>query len=207
MPNRPLACLSRRWALALCTTALTAVSAQAAVIDHADVGGFRTFQDTDTGRVWLDLNNFFGETTNQMIAQANAAGFTFVLRSDVDALLGSLPLTGCGHEHLGLSRRRRRSGTGNPCADAGRPCRAGCSGPPQETSGRLTRVAVTTKPRCCGAFSILAARFGAGLKGEAIGHGGWRRLDGAMTAVRRFRQAHPTAWGAPGKVERRLSVK
>ena len=70
------------------------MSAQAAVIDHADVGGFRTFQDTNTGRVWLDLNNFFGETTNQMIAQANAAGFTFALRSDVDALLGSLPLTG-----------------------------------------------------------------------------------------------------------------
>ena len=76
------------------TTALTAVSAQAGVIDHADVGGFRTFQDTNTDRVWLELNNFFGETTNQMIAQANAAGFTFALRSDVDALLGSLPLTG-----------------------------------------------------------------------------------------------------------------
>ena len=94
MTNRPLACLSRRWALALCTTALTAVSAQAGVVDHANVGGLRTFQDTNSGRVWLDLNNFFGETTNQMIAQANAAGFTFALRSDVDALLGSLPLTG-----------------------------------------------------------------------------------------------------------------
>ena len=76
------------------TTALTAVSAQAGVIDHADVGGFRTFQGTNTGRVWLDQNNFFDETTNQMIAQANAAGFTFARRSDVDALLGSLPLSG-----------------------------------------------------------------------------------------------------------------
>lgn len=85
---------SRRWALALCATALTAVSAQAAVVDSADVGGFRTFQDTNTGRVWLDLNNFFGETTNQMIAAANSAGFTFAARSDVDQLLGSLPLTG-----------------------------------------------------------------------------------------------------------------
>lgn len=89
-----LARQSGRWALALCTTALTAMSAQATVVNSADVGGLRTFQDTGTGRVWLDLNNFFDQTTNQMIAAANAAGFTFAARSDVDQLLGSLPLTG-----------------------------------------------------------------------------------------------------------------
>jgi hypothetical protein len=79
--------------LALCATVLSA-GAQAAVVNHADVGGLRTFQDTTSGRVWLDQDNFFGMTTNQMVSAANAAGFTFALRSDVDALLSSLPLTG-----------------------------------------------------------------------------------------------------------------
>ena len=79
--------------LAFCAAALGA-GAQAAVVNHADVGGLRTFQDTITGRVWLDQDNFFGMTTNQMVSAANAAGFTFALRSDVDTLLSSLPLTG-----------------------------------------------------------------------------------------------------------------
>ena len=80
-----------RWALALCATAVTSLATQAAVVDHADVAGLRTFQDTSTGRIWLDMNNFFNMSTNDMIAAANAAGFTFATRADVNELL--LPLT------------------------------------------------------------------------------------------------------------------
>lgn len=81
-----------RFALALCAAAVTSLAAQAAVIDHADVAGLRTFQDTTTGRVWLDMNNFFSMSTNDMITTANAAGFTFATRADVNELLLPLPL-------------------------------------------------------------------------------------------------------------------
>ena len=81
-----------RWALALCATAVTSLATQAAVVDHVDVAGLRTFQDTTTGRVWLDMNNFFSMSTNDMITAANAAGFTFATRADVNDLLLPLPL-------------------------------------------------------------------------------------------------------------------
>ena len=74
--------------------------AQAAVVNHADVSGLRTFQDTNTGRVWLDLDNFFDAsasvsiTGNQLIAAANAAGFAFATNADVHQMLDTLPLTG-----------------------------------------------------------------------------------------------------------------
>jgi hypothetical protein len=74
--------------------------ATASVIDHADVNGLKTFKDTSTGRVWLDMNNFFdaaaenGSTGLQMISAAQAAGFTFAKKTDVTAMLMSLPLTG-----------------------------------------------------------------------------------------------------------------
>lgn len=79
--------------LSACLSVLSA-SASAAVVDSADVAGLRTFQDTNTGRVWLDLDNFFNMSTTEMVAAATAAGFTFAAKSDVEALLGSLPLTG-----------------------------------------------------------------------------------------------------------------
>jgi hypothetical protein len=72
--------------------------ARAAVIESADVNGLKTFKDTSTGRVWLDMNNFFdinssnGTTGNQMIATAQAAGFTYAKKSDVEQLLNTLPL-------------------------------------------------------------------------------------------------------------------
>ncbi len=76
-------------------------AAQAGVIDAANVGGYRTFQDTNTGRIWLDIDNFFDRNTatstftgNDMIAAAQAAGFTFALEADVHQLLDSLPLDG-----------------------------------------------------------------------------------------------------------------
>ena len=72
--------------------------ASAAVINSADVSGLKTFKDTSTGRIWLDMNNFFDVTSNnsvtglQMISTAQAAGFTFAAKADVTQLLGSLPL-------------------------------------------------------------------------------------------------------------------
>ena len=81
-------------ALTLCATAFVAMSAQAVVIDHANVAGFKTFQDLNTGRVWLDMNNFFNMTTDDMVTAAAAGGFTFATTADVNGLLGSLPLTG-----------------------------------------------------------------------------------------------------------------
>lgn len=80
---------------------LTAAAAQAGpVINWSDVGGLRTFKDTGTGRVWLDMDNFFnaaatsGTTGFAMIAAAQGAGFTFATYSDVYELLNSLPLGG-----------------------------------------------------------------------------------------------------------------
>lgn len=75
-------------------------AAQAAVVDYSNVGGLTTFQDTNTGRVWLDMNNFFNEasttgtTGNDMIAIAAANGFTFANSTDVHQLLDSLSLSG-----------------------------------------------------------------------------------------------------------------
>lgn len=82
--------------IAAATLATLALSqgAQASVVEFADIAGLHTFQDTNTGRVWLDLNNFFGQTTTDMLATANAAGFSFATTADVNELLGSLPLTG-----------------------------------------------------------------------------------------------------------------
>lgn len=74
-------------------------TAQAAIINSPDVAGLSTFQDINTGRVWLDLDNFFdASATNSisgfdMIAAAQNAGFTFAIRSDVEELLASLSLT------------------------------------------------------------------------------------------------------------------
>jgi len=69
------------------------MSAQAAVVNHADVGGLRTFQDTASGRIWLDLDLFSGLTLRDMVASSNAAGFTLATRADVEALLNPLSLT------------------------------------------------------------------------------------------------------------------
>jgi hypothetical protein len=74
--------------------------AQAGVINSADVSGLKTFQDTNTSRVWLDLNNFYNAASSssltgfQMIAAAQSAGFTFATSSDVRQLLDTLPLDG-----------------------------------------------------------------------------------------------------------------
>jgi hypothetical protein len=63
----------------------------AAVINSADVNGYSTFQDTNTGRVWLDLNNFFNKSFNEMATAATGAGFTLADYDAVNQLLSSLP--------------------------------------------------------------------------------------------------------------------
>lgn len=67
-------------------------SASAQVASHANVGGFSTFQDMTTGRVWLGMNNFFNMTTNQMLSAANASGFTWATGADINDLFSRLPL-------------------------------------------------------------------------------------------------------------------
>lgn len=82
-----------------CALALTA-TAQANVINSANVGNLTTFQDTNTGRIWLDMDNFFDDASNNgttgfdMIATATANGFTFATSADVHQLLDNLPLNG-----------------------------------------------------------------------------------------------------------------
>ena len=73
---------------------LASYQAQAAIINYADVGGFSTFQDQNTGRIWLDLDNFFNKSTSEMDQAASNAGFTFAAVGDVNQLLNSLPLGG-----------------------------------------------------------------------------------------------------------------
>lgn len=81
--------------------AATWSTSQAAVVNAANVGGYRTFQDTSSGLVWLDMDNFFDGATGtgsmtglQSMAAAQAAGFQVATRAQVQALLNTLPLTG-----------------------------------------------------------------------------------------------------------------
>ena len=69
-------------------------AASASVVAFADVNGFQTFQDTNNGRVWLQLDNFFDQSYNVMAAAATAAGFTVATNAEVHGLLDTLPLTG-----------------------------------------------------------------------------------------------------------------
>lgn len=76
-------------------------AAHAAVVDSANVAGLKTFTDTNTGRVWLDLDNFFDSasattstTPASMMTAAAAAGFTLASGTDLHQLLDSLPLSG-----------------------------------------------------------------------------------------------------------------
>lgn len=86
--------------IATITLSLASFCTQASVIDYTDIAGLRTFQDTNTGRVWLDMDNFFdaaatnGTSGNDMISIAQGAGFTFAAQSDVEQLLNTLPLDG-----------------------------------------------------------------------------------------------------------------
>jgi hypothetical protein len=85
--------------IAVCTLSL-AGTVNAGIINSANVGSLTTFQDTNTGRTWLDLNNFFdaaannGTTGFDMISIAAASGFTIANRLDLNQLFSGLPLSG-----------------------------------------------------------------------------------------------------------------
>lgn len=84
-------------AILLLSLSITSV-ASAAIVDSADIAGLKTFKDVSTGRTWLDMNNFFDASASntvsgtQMMATAQAAGFTVATRTDVTQLLNPLPL-------------------------------------------------------------------------------------------------------------------
>ena len=83
----------------------TTTGAQATIVNHADVNGIRTFQDTSTGYIWADLDNFAAANQGQGLAAAitdpsysgylnalQAAGFTFASTALVDAMKASVPI-------------------------------------------------------------------------------------------------------------------
>jgi hypothetical protein len=86
-------------------SAITGVStsAQAAVVDHADVNGIRTFLDTGTGLIWADLDQFLvaGATGPAFryvdraayLSALSAAGFQWADWSAVSALTGTVPVS------------------------------------------------------------------------------------------------------------------
>lgn len=89
--------------LVACAMFALAGIGQAAVVEGADVGGFRTFVDTSTGKVWADLDNHRNVTpTGYGFAYASmpdylnalqAAGFKWAASGEVQALTNSLPMT------------------------------------------------------------------------------------------------------------------
>lgn len=71
---------------------LVPAAASAQVTNYGNIAGLTTFQDVNTGFVWLDLNNFFDQSPNQMLGIANAAGFTLANFGQVQQLWSGLPL-------------------------------------------------------------------------------------------------------------------
>ena len=71
--------------------------ASAGVVDTPDVsfGGqtYRTFQDDTTSLYWLDLDNFWDETStyNSLIALLNGSGFHLATLTELTALQASIP--------------------------------------------------------------------------------------------------------------------
>lgn len=106
-PTRALSRSTRHAWLPLCATALAAAAAlsaapaQAGIIEYADIGGFRTFQDTNTGRVWADLDNYIDlagqlkfQTYGSYITALQNAGFNWSGGTAVYGMLNTLPLGG-----------------------------------------------------------------------------------------------------------------
>jgi hypothetical protein len=85
------------------TAAMAAsVAAQAAIVNHADVNGVRTFQDTTTGYIWADLDNWMSANTGpgsgttlhtnygSYLGALQAAGFTWADHTVVEAMLPAI---------------------------------------------------------------------------------------------------------------------
>lgn len=79
-------------AAAVLSGTMLAAPANAQIVNSGNVGALRTFQQVSTGRIWLDMDNFFGMTANQMFAVAAGAGFTGATGADVSQLFAELPL-------------------------------------------------------------------------------------------------------------------
>jgi len=73
---------------------LSVGAASAAVINSSPIGSLTTFQDTNTGRIWVDLDNYFGLSYLDMKADVESKGFIVADLAAVEQLLNSLPLTG-----------------------------------------------------------------------------------------------------------------
>jgi hypothetical protein len=69
-------------------------SAFAEITTGPTISGLTTFKDTSTGATWLRLDNFFDKSINQMLATANAAGFTLADTTQINTLFDSMPLSG-----------------------------------------------------------------------------------------------------------------
>jgi len=67
---------------------------KAAIIDLPETGGYGLFQDSDTGYIWLDLDNFYGLSFYEMELIVTNLGFTVATKSDVETLLSNDPLDG-----------------------------------------------------------------------------------------------------------------
>jgi hypothetical protein len=90
-------------ALAAASLVTLSGAGQAAIVEGADVGGFRTFVDTTTGTVWADLDNHLHFTGtgfvfrfidyNDYLNALTAAGFTWAFVGQVNALTATLPLS------------------------------------------------------------------------------------------------------------------
>ena len=85
----------------------------AAVVEGADIGGFRTFVDNSTGTVWADVDNHLQLTSSAFVFRfadridylnaLTAAGFVWATGAEVAALTATLPLaTTLDHALLGL---------------------------------------------------------------------------------------------------------
>lgn len=89
--------------LSLCVATLALLSAgnsvvQASVIDVSDVvvagSSYRAFQDTTTGLVWLDLDNFFQDDTatyNSIVTYLAGSGYHLASMTDLLLLMASIP--------------------------------------------------------------------------------------------------------------------
>lgn len=75
--------------------------AQASIISSGNVNGLTTFTDTNTGNIWLRMDNFFDPVTatstytyTTMVSAAVAAGFTVSNQATLAQMLNTLPLNG-----------------------------------------------------------------------------------------------------------------
>lgn len=84
-------------ALAAASLVTLSGAGQAAIVEGADVGGFRTFVDTSTGTVWADLDNHLQFNGNGFVFR-----FTWAFVGQVNALTATLPLsTSAQYDALG----------------------------------------------------------------------------------------------------------